>query len=162
MGLAAAALVGALTLAACGSSDSGSSSGGSGSGGSAAPSNLKVGMAYDIGGRGDKSFNDAAAAGLDKAKSRPRTSTSRSCRPRASETDTDQATRLELLARAGYNPVIAVGFAYADPRSRRSPPKYPDIKFAIIDARRRRGAERDQPGLRRGAGLLPGRRGRRR
>ena len=25
-------------------------------------------MAYDIGGRGDKSFNDAAAAGLDKAK----------------------------------------------------------------------------------------------
>ena len=29
---------------------------------------VKVGLAYDIGGRGDKSFNDAAAAGLDKAK----------------------------------------------------------------------------------------------
>ena len=28
---------------------------------------LKVGMAYDVGGRGDQSFNDAAAAGLDKA-----------------------------------------------------------------------------------------------
>ncbi len=25
-------------------------------------------MAYDVGGRGDKSFNDLAAAGLDKAK----------------------------------------------------------------------------------------------
>ena len=30
---------------------------------------VKVGLAYDIGGRGDKSFNDAAAAGLEKAKS---------------------------------------------------------------------------------------------
>jgi basic membrane lipoprotein Med (substrate-binding protein (PBP1-ABC) superfamily) len=28
---------------------------------------IKVGMAYDVGGRGDQSFNDAAAAGLDKA-----------------------------------------------------------------------------------------------
>ena len=63
---AALAVVGVLALAACGSS----SSGGSGSGGSpsASGSNVKVGMAYDIGGRGDKSFNDAAAAGLDKAK----------------------------------------------------------------------------------------------
>ena len=33
-----------------------------------AASSIKVGMAYDIGGRGDKSFNDSAAAGLDKAK----------------------------------------------------------------------------------------------
>ena len=28
----------------------------------------KVGLAYDVGGRGDQSFNDSAAAGLDKAK----------------------------------------------------------------------------------------------
>ena len=68
MGLVAAALVGAMTLAACGNDDSGSGNGGSGSGGSAAPSNLKIGMAYDIGGRGDKSFNDSAAVGLDQAK----------------------------------------------------------------------------------------------
>ena len=84
MGLVATALVGAMTLAACGSSDSGSSSGGSGSGGSAAPSNLKIGMAYDIGGRGDKSFNDSAAVGLDSREEelQPlRTTTSRSCRP---------------------------------------------------------------------------------
>ena len=35
----------------------------------AAPSHaatkVKVGIAYDIGGRGDKSFNDSAAAGLE-------------------------------------------------------------------------------------------------
>ena len=28
---------------------------------------IRVGLAYDIGGRGDGSFNDAAAAGLDRA-----------------------------------------------------------------------------------------------
>ena len=32
-----------------------------------ATSTLTVGVAYDIGGRGDRSFNDAAAAGLEKA-----------------------------------------------------------------------------------------------
>ena len=30
-------------------------------------SDVKVGLAYDIGGRGDQSFNDSAAAGLDQA-----------------------------------------------------------------------------------------------
>ena len=33
----------------------------------APPSDVKVGLAYDIGGRGDQSFNDSAAAGLDQA-----------------------------------------------------------------------------------------------
>jgi basic membrane protein A and related proteins len=33
-----------------------------------AATKVKVGLAYDIGGRGDKSFNDSAAAGLDLAK----------------------------------------------------------------------------------------------
>ena len=77
-GLKVAALLatGALALAACGSSSGGSTSSSpaaSGSSSSAAaspsctPSDIKVGMAYDIGGRGDKSFNDSAAAGLDQA-----------------------------------------------------------------------------------------------
>ncbi len=32
------------------------------------PASVKLGLAYDIGGRGDQSFNDLAAASLDKAK----------------------------------------------------------------------------------------------
>ena len=28
---------------------------------------IKVGMAFDVGGRGDQSFNDSAAKGMDKA-----------------------------------------------------------------------------------------------
>jgi len=103
MGLAAAALVGALTLAACGNdSDNGNNSGG---GGSAAPSsNLKIGMAYDIGGRGDKSFNDSAAVGLDTAEKNfgiP-SGNVKELSARSGETDTDRATRLELLAKGGF------------------------------------------------------------
>jgi basic membrane protein A len=135
MGLVAAALVGAMTLAACGNDDSGSGNGGSGSGGSAAPSSLKIGMAYDIGGRGDKSFNDSAAVGLDQAKKDFNLSDDnvRELSARAGETDTDRATRLELLAKSGFNPIVAVGFAYA-PALKTVAPKYPDVKFGIIDA----------------------------
>jgi basic membrane protein A len=133
MGLAAAALVGALTLAACGNDSSNSGSSG---GGTAAPSsNLKIGMAYDIGGRGDKSFNDSAAVGLDTAKKNFGIADDnvKELSARSGETDTDRATRLELLAKGGFNPIVAVGFAYA-PALKTVAPKYPDVKFAIVDA----------------------------
>jgi basic membrane protein A len=135
IGLVAAALIGALTLAACGSNDDNSGGSGSGSGGSAAPSNLKIGMAYDIGGRGDKSFNDSAAVGLDTAKKNFGLSDDnvKELSARAGETDMDRATRLELLAKSGFNPVLAVGFAYA-PALKTVAPKYPNVKFGIVDA----------------------------
>ena len=67
MKVAAAVSVAAVALAACGSSTTGGAGGGATtSGGSAAK--VKIGMAYDVGGRGDQSFNDAAARGLDEAK----------------------------------------------------------------------------------------------
>ena len=131
MGLVAAALVGAMSLTACG--DDSNDGGG---GGTAGPSSdLKIGLAYDIGGRGDKSFNDSAAVGLDKAKTdlgiKP--DNVRELSARANETDTDRATRLDLLAKGGFNPIIAVGFAYAKALGQVAP-KYPDIKFGIVDA----------------------------
>ncbi len=131
MGLVAAALVGALSLAACGG-NSGSS--GSGTGGSAG-SNLKIGLAYDIGGRGDKSFNDSAAMGLEKAQSQLnlKKENVKELSARANETDADRAQRLELLAKGGFNPIIAVGFAYAKALAQVAP-KYPDVKFGIVDA----------------------------
>ena len=69
--LAAAVLAGALVLTSCGG-DSGDDEAdttpkGDDTSSSAPASDIKVGLAYDIGGRGDQSFNDAAAAGLDKA-----------------------------------------------------------------------------------------------
>jgi basic membrane protein A len=131
MGLVAAALIGAMSLTACGDDDNDG-----GGGGTAGPSSdLKIGLAYDIGGRGDKSFNDSAAVGLDKAKSEfgIQANNVRELSARANETDTDRATRLDLLAKGGFNPIIAVGFAYAKALSQVAP-KYPDVKFGIVDA----------------------------
>jgi basic membrane protein A and related proteins len=130
IGLVAAALIGAMSLTACGDDNEG------GGGGTDAPSsNLKIGLAYDIGGRGDKSFNDSAAVGLDKAKAEfgIQGDNVRELSARANETDTDRATRLDLLAKGGFNPIIAVGFAYAKALSQVAP-KYPDVKFGIVDA----------------------------
>ena len=141
-GLKVAALLatGALALAACGSSSGGSTSSSpaaSGSSSSAAaspsctPSDIKVGMAYDIGGRGDKSFNDSAAAGLDQAvKELCVTSKELSAVP--NETDAQKAARLTLLAQGGFNPIVAVGFAYA-PALKLVAPKFPKVNFSIVD-----------------------------
>ena len=138
-GLKVATLVvaGALALAACGSSSGGGSSSSastsdtSSASPSCTPSSVKVGMAYDIGGRGDKSFNDSAGAGLDQAvKELCVTSKELSAVP--NETDAQKAARLTLLASAGYNPIIAVGFAYA-PALKTVAPKFPKINLAIVD-----------------------------
>jgi basic membrane protein A len=133
--LAAAILAGALALTACGGDDGGTSnnkpeaSGGSSS--SPAKSDLKVGMAYDIGGRGDQSFNDAAAAGLDKAKAEFGIET-KEAEATNGEPDSAKEERLRVLASAGYNPVIAVGFAYSGAVAKVAK-ELPDTHFAIID-----------------------------
>ncbi len=132
--LASALLAGALVLTACGgSSDTSSTDTTPGTGGSssAAKSDLKVGLAYDIGGRGDQSFNDAAAAGLDKAKADLGIET-KELEASNGEPESAKEERLRVLATAGYNPVIAVGFAYSGSVAKVAK-EMPDTKFAIID-----------------------------
>ncbi|HEY7857037.1 MAG TPA: BMP family ABC transporter substrate-binding protein [Candidatus Nanopelagicales bacterium] len=126
--IASVLAVGALALAGCGSS---SSSAPAGNGSSGPTSSIKVGMAYDIGGRGDKSFNDSAARGLDKAKADFGVTT-QELSAVAGETDQQKAARLTLLAQGGYNPVIAVGFAYAG-AVKTVAAQFPKTNFAIID-----------------------------
>jgi basic membrane protein A len=128
--LAAVAVAGVLTLSACGSSsNTGSTPAPSGS--IAATPALKVGMAYDIGGRGDQSFNDSAARGLDKAKADSGVQV-KELEASQGETDAQKEDRLRQLAEGGYNPVIAVGFAYAKAVGKVAKDN-PSVKFAIID-----------------------------
>jgi basic membrane protein A len=130
--LTALALAG-LSLAACGKDDNSGSTGGTGN--TTAPSSLKIGMAYDIGGRGDRSFNDSAATGLDKLKTELNIAADNinESSARQGETDKERADRLTTLADLGFNPIIAVGFAYA-PALKTVAPKYPNVKFGIVDA----------------------------
>ncbi|MGI5445147.1 BMP family lipoprotein [Streptomyces sp. CA-243310] len=126
VGLASAAL--ALSATACGgkkSSDSPSSSS------SETKAAAGAAIAYDIGGRGDQSFNDAAFAGLEKAKSELKITTAEA-EPTDGEGEADKVQRLTELARKGNNPVIGVGFAYA-PAIKKVAPKFPNTTFGIID-----------------------------
>lgn len=93
---------------------------------------VKVGMVYASGGKGDGSFNDAAYAGLLKAEQEF------GCKimevvPDENETDAGYEEILRRLASSGYDPVIAVGYTYSaalDIVAR----EFPETTFAIIDS----------------------------
>ena len=65
-------------------------------------SKAKVGLAYDLGGRGDQSFNDSAARGLDKAKDEGVTIVGE-LEATANEPDSAKVDRLEQLASKDAN-----------------------------------------------------------
>src|SRR3954454_14139880 len=96
----------ALAATACGgtSNDSGDSS-------DSSKDAKGLAIAYDVGGKGDQSFNDAAFSGLEKAQKEFGYKTA-DIEPTDGETDADKEQRLSSLAKQGYNPVIGIGFAY--------------------------------------------------
>ena len=120
--IATAAL--AFTATACGESSTESSGSTQGT--------LKIGMAYDVGGRGDNSFNDSAARGLDKAKAEFKAE-AKELTAKNGETPADREARLASLAEGGYDPVIAVGFAYKDALGKVAA-KYPKVNFGLVDS----------------------------
>jgi len=135
----AAAAAFSLVLAACGDdddSDTGSTdteapAGTEGGGTTAAPTGdaAKVGLLFDITGRGDKSFNDSAAEGLDRAKADFGIAASES----TPTGDSDRADRLNLLVSEGNELVIGVGFLWADAVNAGAAAN-PDTKFALVDS----------------------------
>ncbi|WP_197320780.1 BMP family protein [Saccharomonospora sp. NB11] len=95
-------------------------------------SDFKVGLAYDVGGRGDASFNDAAAAGVDQAKADFGLAEVTEGTAASNESPDARRQRLSQMAAQGYNPIIGVGFDYADAMEAVAS-EYPDTEFAIID-----------------------------
>lgn len=133
--LAAVVLSGSLgiaSLAACGAKSTDNTTASPAASGASGGSSLKVGMAYDIGGRGDQSFNDSAARGLDKAKTQLGVAVQEQ-EAKQGESDSDKEARLSSLVTAGYNPIIAVGFVY-QPAVEKVAKANPNVKFAIIDS----------------------------
>ncbi|MFG3296423.1 BMP family protein [Streptomyces sp. NPDC048179] len=123
--------VAVLALAAAGCGKSSSDSGATSTSSSGKYNGKGIGLAYDVGGKGDQSFNDAAYAGLEKAEKDFGIS-GRDIEPQDGESDADKVQRLETLAKAGYNPIIGVGYSYA-PAVKEAAAKYPNITFGIID-----------------------------
>jgi basic membrane protein A len=89
---------------------------------------LKVGLVFDIGGKGDKSFNDSASRGLAWA------AADFGIKRIELEpgVDADREVNLRNLAMIGYDVIIGVGFLFTDAISAVSD-EFPDTKFAIVD-----------------------------
>ncbi|MCP2244329.1 basic membrane protein A [Lentzea aerocolonigenes] len=96
---------------------------------------LKIGLAYDIGGRGDASFNDLAAAGFDQAikDMGVKKENTRELSAAPNESEAAKQTRLRQLASEGFNPIVGVGFAYTE-SLKVVAPEFPNVKFGLVDS----------------------------
>ncbi|MGH8941803.1 MAG: BMP family lipoprotein [Acidimicrobiia bacterium] len=88
-----------------------------------------VGMAFDVGGRGDLSFNDLAALAFDKAIAEYGV-TGEELAPDAGGENREE--NLRLLAESGMELIVANGFAFAQ-NVWRVGTEFPDTLFAITD-----------------------------
>ena len=96
--------------------------------GSAGPKRTRVGLVFDVGGRGDKSFNDAAYAGLLRAE-RDLDVEASFLEPTGSE---DREAAMRLFAARGVDLVIGVGFIFSSDVDAVAH-DYPDVHFACVD-----------------------------
>jgi len=100
-------------------------------GGAAVPpsqSAVDVGIVFDVGGRGDKSFNDGAYLGGERAE-RELGAHVRFIEP---GDGSDRESGLRLLAAEGMDLVVGVGFIFSDDLTQLAK-EYPNTKFAGID-----------------------------
>lgn len=95
--------------------------------GAAGAAKLKVGMVFDIGGKGDQSFNDSAYRGLRWAAKHGVSHVE--IEPGA---DADRETGLRMIASQGFDLVIGIGFLFTD-AIKAVADEFPKTKFAIVD-----------------------------
>src|SRR5574337_732380 len=97
----------------------------------AQPKKVRVGLVYDVGGRGDKSFNDMAYDGLARAqKEFTATLQTRDLEPTAGGENREELLR--LLAGEKYDLILGIGFLFTDSITRVAKDN-PRVKFAIVD-----------------------------
>ena len=89
---------------------------------------IDVGIVFDVGGRGDKSFNDGAYLGAERAE-RQLGARVRFIEPGEGS---DREAGLRLLAAEGMDIVIGVGFIFTDDLTQLAK-EYPKTKFAGVD-----------------------------
>lgn len=123
-------LAAGLLASACGGSGPGESPGdASGGGGDAG---ISVGLAYDVGGLGDKSFNDAANRGLQQAIDEGIVDEGDTEYIEANATGSDRDDNVIALADEGFDLIVGVGFAFSEGINKIAS-DYPDVNFAVVD-----------------------------
>ncbi|MDI6837884.1 MAG: BMP family ABC transporter substrate-binding protein, partial [Rhizobiaceae bacterium] len=90
---------------------------------------VKPALVYGTGGKFDKSFNEAAYAGAEKFKAE----TGIDYRDFEPTGDTQGEQAIRNFASKGYNPVVAVSFAWTSAIEKVAA-EFPDTKFVIVDS----------------------------
>ena len=85
-------------------------------------------LIFDLGGKFDKSFNEAAYSGAQRWAEE----SGEAYREIELQSEAQREQALRRFAESGANPIITMGFAMADPLSTVAP-DYPDTKFVAID-----------------------------
>lgn len=86
-------------------------------------------LVYDLGGKFDKSFNEAAFGGAERFKKE----TGVEYREFEVQNESQREQALRNFARRGYSPIIAMSFSQEAPMTKVAA-EFPDLKFAIVDA----------------------------
>jgi len=126
--VAIAALLLAVGAAACGGDDEEGGGGGTTAGETQAQEQVRAGLVSDVGRFNDKSFNQSALEGLNRAKDDLGADT----RAIESKAAGDYVPNLSSLARQNYEITIGVGFLLAEGVNTVAR-RFPDANFAIID-----------------------------
>ncbi len=90
---------------------------------------FKPAVIFDMGGKFDKSFNEAAYNGAEAFKAE----TGIEYREFEVSNASQREQALRNFARRGLNPIVAMGFAQAGPVEKVAK-EFPDVNFAIVDA----------------------------
>jgi basic membrane protein A len=96
--------------------------------GQAFAAEVKPAVVYDLGGKFDKSFNEAAYTGAERFKSEAGIE----YRYFEIQNDSQREQALRNFARRGHNPVVGIGFSQAQAIEKVAK-EFPDTKFAIVD-----------------------------
>ena len=84
---------------------------------------------YDLGGKFDKSFNEAAYNGAERWKK----DTGGTYHDLEIQAEAQREQALRKFAQAGYSPIVVTGFTYADTLNKVAP-DFPNIHFVQIDS----------------------------
>ncbi len=97
--------------------------------GTAWAADIQPAVVYDLGGKFDKSFNEAAFTGAEKFKAE----TGVAFRDFEIQTDAQREQALRNFARRGASPIVAIGFSQAAALEKVAK-EFPDTKFVIVDS----------------------------
>ena len=92
------------------------------------PAHADPALVFDLGGKFDKSFNEAAYRGAERWKAE----TGGTYKELEMQSEAQREQALRMLAQTGSNPIVTTGFAFGEVLNKVAP-DYPDTRFVVVE-----------------------------